>query len=43
MQISTVTLSRLRVNHWKRIWEIYKKIDKMEVSDGGTVEKYGEN
>ncbi len=39
MQISTVTLSRLRVNLWKIIWEIYKKIDKMLVSDWGTVEK----
>ncbi len=36
---STVTLSRLWVNHWKKIWEICKKLDKMSISDRGTVEK----
>ncbi len=39
MQISTVTLSRLGVNFWKIIWEIYRKIDKMSISDWRTVEK----
>ncbi len=39
MQISTVTLSRLGVNLWKIILEIYKKIDKMSISDWGTIEK----
>ncbi len=39
VQISTVTLLRLSVNLWKIICEIYKKIDKMSISDWGTVEK----
>ncbi len=30
---------RLGVNLWKIIWEIYKKIDKMSISDWGTVQK----
>ncbi len=39
VQILIVTLSRLGVNLWKIIWEIYKKIDIMEKSDWATVEK----
>ncbi len=39
MEISTETLSRLGVNLWKIIREIYKKIDKMSRSDWGTDEK----
>ncbi len=39
VQISTVTLSRFGVNLLKIIWEIYKKTDRMSISDWGTVEK----
>ncbi len=39
MQILTVTLLRIGVNLRKIIWVIYKKIDKMSISDWGTVEK----
>ncbi len=36
-------LSRLGVNIWKIIWEIYKKIDKMPMSDPGKKsEEYSE-
>ncbi len=39
LQISVVTLSRLGVNFKKIIWEIYKNIDKMSISNWGTDEK----
>ncbi len=43
MQVSAVTLSRLGVNLWKIIWEIYKKIDKMSNVTEELSRKYGEN